>query len=174
MIIAISGFAGSGKTTLGKLLAERLNYRFVSYSFKEMAKEKGMGLMEFHEYAEKHPEIDLELDKRLKSEASEQDSVVATWLAGWILDADFKVFVFAPDKVRASRVSGRDKMGEKEAVAHIKERDNENIRRYRKLYGIDITDTSGFDLCISADTYKPDQLADIVVSALDKKFKRRK
>ena len=170
MIIAVSGMTASGKDTFGGLLAQRLCYRTVSPTFKDLAKKAGVPLLEFQELAEKDPSIDKKFDELLKEEAAKGNCVVTTWLGPWMVPADFRVYVFAPAKVRASRVAVRDGMPISEAIRHVRSRDSENIRRYKKLYKIDITDTSTFDLALSAETYRPEQMVEIALVAMEKKL----
>ncbi len=66
MIITISGIAGSGKSTVAKLLAKRLGYRHYSIGdfMREMAKERKVSLLELSKEAEKGHSIDKELDEK--------------------------------------------------------------------------------------------------------------
>jgi cytidylate kinase len=168
MIIAVSGLSGSGKNTFGKALAEKLGYRMVCPTFKELAEKEGVSLLEFQEKAVKDPEIDKKFDEELK-ERAKGDCVVTTWLGPWMVDADFRILVFAPEKVRAERLAKRDGKTLEEALEHIRKRDSNNRERYKKLYGIDIYDTSSFDLALSAATYRPEQMVEIALKAIEEK-----
>ncbi len=172
MIIAISGLSGSGKNTLGSVLAEMLRYRLVCPTFKDLAKKEGVSLMEFQKRAEKDPGIDRKFDALLKEEAGKGNCVVTTWLGPWMVEPQVRVWVFAPDGVRAQRLAKRDGMPLKEAKAHIRERDAANRERYLKLYGVDIFDTSGFDVCVNSGLYSPEELAGIVMKVIETKKKR--
>ena len=169
MIIAVSGLAGSGKNTFGTVLAERLGYRVVCPTFKDLAEEEGVSLMEFQKKAGKMPDIDRKFDEKLKKEAAKGECVVTTWLGPWMVEADFRVWVDAPESVRAERLAERDKIPVERAVAHIKERDEDNRNRYMKLYGIDIMDHSKFDIEISSAENTPEQMAEIAIGALKEK-----
>ncbi len=169
MIIAISGFTGSGKNTLGKLMAQRMDYRHICPTFKDLAEKEGVSLMEFHRMAENDPEIDRKFDDFLKEESSKGNCVVTTWLGPWMVDADLRIRLFANAKIRGERISERDEMTEEEAENHVLERDQRNIDRYLKLYGIDITDYQIFDLCLNSGVYKPEELLSISMDALKKK-----
>lgn len=169
MIIAVSGLAGSGKNTFGKALAEKLGYRVVCPTFKDLAEKEGISLMEFQEKAAKDPEIDKKFDEELKSQAKGGDCVVTTWLGPWMVDADVKVLVFAPGKVRAERLAARDGKSVEEAAEHIQKRDAQNRERYKNVYGIDIHDTSNFDIALSSASYKPEQMVDIAMHAIEQK-----
>ena len=165
MIIAVAGLSGSGKNTLGELLARELGCKVVSPTFKDLAAKEGISLMEFQKKAEKDPDIDKKFDAVLKEQAS-GDCVVTTWLGPWIVDADVRIKVFAPLEVRARRLMKRDSMSLKEAMSHVSERDGANRKRYKKVYGIDIYDDSGFDALLNSGIYSPQQLASIAMAII--------
>ncbi len=171
MIIAIAGLTGSGKNTLGELLAKELGFRAVSPTFKDLAAREGIPLMEFQKKAEKDPDIDRKFDAVLREQAASGDCVVTTWLGAWIVDADVRIKVAAPLKVRAGRIAKRDGMGPEEAERHVKERDERNRKRYLKLYRIDIFDDSDFDAILNSGIYGPDELVGISLAVI--KAKRR-
>ncbi|MCH9028900.1 MAG: nucleoside monophosphate kinase, partial [Bacteroidetes bacterium] len=66
MIITISGKAGSGKSTVAKELARKLELKHYSIGdlMRQMAKEKNISLTELGKLAEKDDSIDKELDKK--------------------------------------------------------------------------------------------------------------
>jgi len=171
MIIAISGLTGSGKNTLGELLARKLGYRLVCPTFKDLAAKEGMSLMEFQEKAASDPDIDRRFDALLKEQASAGDCVVTTWLGPWMVDADLRIKVIALLKTRAERIGKRDGMDTKEAMKHVKARDDQNRKRYKKLYKIDIDDEEGFDACVNSGIYRPEELLEIVLAIMDAKRK---
>ena len=166
MIIAISGLTGSGKNTLGEILAEALGLRLVCPTFKDLAKRDGISLMEFQKRAEKDPNIDKKFDAALKDQARTGNCVITTWLGPWMVDADLKIYIFTPFAVRAERIAKRDGIKLTDAKKHIKERDEENHKRYLKVYGINIFDTSHFDLCISSAKFSKEQMRDIVLEVV--------
>jgi cytidylate kinase len=169
MIIAISGLTGSGKNTLGQLLAKELGYRLVCPTFKDLAEREGISLMEFQEKAEKDPDIDRKFDDVLKEQAAAGDCVVTTWLGPWMVDADLKVKLTAPAKVRADRISERDSMSPEEAIRHVNERDERNRARYKRLYGIDIYDESVYDAVLDSGEDKPQELLAKVLEIIRKR-----
>ena len=65
VIITISGTSGSGKSTVGQLLKEKLkmNYIYSGQIFRETAKKYKMTLEEFGRFCENNEKIDRELDK---------------------------------------------------------------------------------------------------------------
>jgi len=169
MIIAISGLTGSGKNTLGELLAKKLGYMLVCPTFKDLAAKEGISLMEFQKKALKDPDIDRKFDALLKEQAAKGNCVVTTWLGAWMVNADIRIQVFAPLETRAKRIAERDGMTLTGAMKHVKARDDDNRKRYLKVYGIDIYDDSNFDACLNAGIYTPEKLLGIVQSVIETK-----
>lgn len=146
MKIAISGFAGSGKTSLAKQLEKKLkslnlSFELITPSFKDYAKEKGLSLMEVQKLAEEDKTLDLSLDRWQKEKAEKcKNCIIASWLAIWLIEkAELKVFLYSPLEERARRVAKRDSLSFERALEHVKKRDAMNIKRYKALYSIDIT-----------------------------------
>lgn len=169
MIIAVWGLTGAGKNTLGKLLAEKLGYRMVCPTFKDIAEEEGVSLMEFQKMAEKDERIDRKFDEFLKKECAKGDSVVTTWLGPWMVDADVRIKIHVPDEERARRIAKRDKMSPEDAMNHIRERDDNNRKRYKAVYDIDIDNEDRFDACLNGGIYEPHQLLEIALAVIKQK-----
>ncbi len=169
MIIAVSGLGGSGKDTLGRALAKELGLSVVSPTFKTLAKEEGISLMEFQERAKGNPEIDRKFDDALKRESAKGDCVVTTWLGPWMVEADYRVWVIAPLKIRAGRLAKRDGLSFEDALAHLEKRDADNRERYLKVYGIDIGNLEGFDLAVNSGSQSPEELVKIVLEGMRQK-----
>ena len=72
MLITISGLPGSGTTTASRLVADALGLERVPGGevFRQLAAEAGMSLAEFGAHAQDHPDIDIELDRRLTERAA--------------------------------------------------------------------------------------------------------
>src|SRR3989338_3476806 len=75
MIITISGTPGSGKSTIARILAERLKAEriYVGGIRRELARKKGMTLEELNVYAQTHPETDVDVDKTAAEQAKALD-----------------------------------------------------------------------------------------------------
>ncbi len=172
MIIAVAGLTGSGKNTLGEKLAERLNYRLVCPTFKDLAEKEGISLMEFQKKATKDPDIDKKFDAVLKEQAAKGNCVVTTWLGPWMVEPDIRIWVYLSDDIRLQRIANRDKISVASAKQHMKERDDNNRKRYSKLYKIDIDDHGNFDACLNSGIYNPDQLVEIALALVKTKSKK--
>ena len=170
MIITIAGLSGSGKNTIGEIVARKLNLRLVDPTFKTLAEEHRMDLMEFHRKAEKEHMIDKIFDAALIKEVERGPCVVTTWLGPWmILRSDLRVWISASQHSRAERIAGRDGMTQEQSLAHLAERDASNRTRYLDVYRIDIYDHSDFDLVINSEKFRPEQAADIIIEAAAEK-----
>ena len=175
MRVTISGPVGSGKSTSGKILADKLGCKFFSggFFFREKAKQMGMSLEDFGKYAEKHPEIDREIDEmNLELLRKEDNIVLESRLAGWISKRNnipaFRVYIDAAFYIRKERVKNRgDLSGEEEII----KRENSERKRYMEFYSIDSEDTSIYDLIISSDALSAEQVADEIYARIREREK---
>jgi len=178
VVIAVSGQAASGKTTIARALAEKLGLRFVSSGmlFRRLAEERGIPLLEFHKLAEQDPSIDKLVDGMAIEEAKKGNVVIEGHLAAWILKdlADVKIYLKADLRVRAERLARRDGKSVEEAMEEIRKREEMNRRRYLMIYGIDIADLSIFDLVIDTTYLGPDEVLDIVLRYVQTVLQRKK
>lgn len=170
VVIVISGLHGAGKTTVAAEVACRFGLRHICAGelFRRMAAERGMSLEDFNRYAETHPEIDKELDRRTVEEARKGNAVVDARLGGWLVDADFKILLVAPLEVRVERISRREGREKEEVLRETKQREESEARRFRELYGIDVNDFSVFDLILNTGRLSEEQTKRIIVSAVEK------
>jgi len=157
MIITISGRAGSGKSTVSRLVAKKLGLsHFSSGDFmRQMAKEKKISLLELSKLAEKDKSIDKELDERQIRLGKEEDNFVidGRLSAFFIPKADFKIFLDADKKTRAERIL-KDARAEEEGKSlkdiekKIEERERSEAKRYKEYYSYDCYDESKYDFAI--------------------------
>ena len=169
MIVAIGGPPGSGKTTAAQLYAKAYRAKFLSGGrmFREMAAEHGMDLVAFSAYAEKHHEVDRQLDEMLLTAVRTAvldgtDVVVDGRIQAHLLARAnvkaYAVLVTAPLDVRAKRVADRERKSEKQALDEILRREGSERERYRAIYGIDLEDVSVFHLEIDSANLVPEAI----------------
>ena len=178
LVIAVSGPPGSGKTTVAKLLAERLNLRYVSIGqlFRELAKRKGMDLVQLSKLAEKEHSIDRELDALARREAERGNVVIDGHISAWIVRdlADLCVGIIAPFNVRVQRIAQRDGRPLSQVEEETRVREESEARRFREIYGIDVNDLTVFDVVLNSAYFTPEQIVSIVIKVLEEKGVQRR
>jgi len=181
LVITVSGPHGTGKSTYARALAEFLRLRYVSAGelFRELAKERGMSLESFSQYAAHNPEIDHLIDERTVEEAKKGSVVIDAQLAAWMIKdlADVRLLLTASDPVRFSRIAQRDHVSLEFAKTETLTREEIQRRRYQKYYGIDVTDFNIYDLKIDTGLHSIEttrkHVLDSVRNLLQSKEKRR-
>ena len=183
MIISLAWRQGSGKTTVGKLLAEKLWFqRFSTGDFmREMAMEKGMTLMELNTFSETDGgKIDFILDDRQRVLWEEKDDFIIDARLAWhFIPRSFKVYLTVDDQIGASRIiqdstnplrhSTDVHSSLTEAIETTKARRESETKRYLSLYQVDNHDFSHYDLVIDTTNTPPNEVTDKILSALKEK-----
>jgi len=170
MRIAISGKSGCGNTTVSTLLAKRLGYTLINFTFRALSEEKGIDFWTFCEMAKQDDNIDKELDRRqVEMALSEKDCVLGSRLAIWMLkDADLKVYLMASDEERAKRVFEREGGSIEEIMKQTSLRDESDSNRYKKIYNIDNSDTNFADLVIDTEKFSPEEIVEQIFERVEK------
>src|SRR5207249_2105919 len=70
-----------------------------------------------------------------------------------------RVFLDAPEPIRAVRIAGREGGGTSERLREIQAREASDARRYRVIYGVDYHDPAHYDLVLHSDGRSPEELA---------------
>jgi cytidylate kinase len=162
--IAISGKSGCGNSTVSRIVASRLGLRLVNYTFKDLARDRGMTFEEVCREAERDPEYDYAIDRRQVALAQEGHCVLGSRLAIWLLKGQaLTVYLDAGLKARAARISAREGLAYDEALADTTARDRRDHDRYLRLYGYDVDRWDFADLVIDAEALDQDAVADLIV-----------
>jgi len=162
VIIAIAGPIGVGKSTVARGLAARLGYRSISGGevFRDIARARGISVIDVNKLAEQDSTLDRELDERQRELAKGGNCVVESRLAGWMVEADLKIWLRAAVDVRAARVARREGQALDSARAELVERERSEWARYKRLYNIDTNDLSPYHLIIDTSYWNADAIAD--------------
>jgi cytidylate kinase len=176
MLITISGLPGSGTTTTARLVRKDLDLEHVTAGmiFRNLAVERNMTLQEFSEYAEEHPEVDWELDRRMVNRGKEGDVILEGRLTAWMAEREgleaLKVWLTAPEEIRAERVAQREGITKDQALEANRDREESERTRYQDIYDIDLTDRSVYDLEVNTHKNDPDEVAERVVEAAEERY----
>ncbi|NJL43853.1 MAG: AAA family ATPase [Nitrosarchaeum sp.] len=173
MIVTLSGKPGSGKTTVGRRLAESLGGVFFSSGdvLGRMAQEKGLVIQELDASLEKDPVLDRAFDAKQASLArSVPIAVVDGWVAYRALPESFKVFLECSLDVAARRVFEHQRPDE--PVARSAEEVREallarlyaNRRRFRLVYGTDILDPGNYDLVLDTSDVSVEEICSRILA----------
>lgn len=170
--IAISGKSGCGNTTVSRLVADSLELRFINFTFRSLAQEKGLSLTEVMALAAKDDSWDREVDSRQVSLAREDGGcVLGSRLAIWMLpEADLKVYLTASPETRARRIKAREGGSLEKIAAFTAERDKQDRERYIRIYRIDNDDYGFADLIIGTDSLNPARITELIIAALNGKL----
>jgi len=181
VVICISGMAGSGKSTVAKMLAERYGLKYYSGgdALKELAAEKGhepfkRGWWEseegirFIKERENDPKFDKAVDKKLMELAQQGNVILDSWAMPWLLKKGFKIWLEASLEKRAERIAKRDNITVKEAVEAIKRKEEGTKTIYKKLYGFDLgEDFAPFHLILDTDNLTQEEVFQILCKVID-------
>jgi len=176
MLITISGVPGSGKTTVAKLLADRLGlpHVYAGDLYRQEAKRRGLSLEQFNELCERDHSIDRALDAAMAARARQGGVVLEGRLAGYLAAADgldaLKVWLDAGDEVRARRVAEREGADWQAVLEENRTRHGSDAKRYKTIYGYDLGDTGVYDIVLSTDDRTPEALVQELVSAAQRRF----
>jgi len=113
--ITISGEVASGKTTIGKLLAQELNFDFLSMGNKtrEFANTRGMSIVEFQRECLRNPELDCQLDKQFSDECNDRKNVIIDYRLGFkFITNAFHIFLKISNNVAIERLKNTVRLNE--------------------------------------------------------------
>ncbi len=176
MIITISGLHGTGKSTIGKLIAEKLGIQYYStgQAFRDLAQEMNMTLEEFTKYVEKNPKIDERLDEKIEKIAQKRNIIIDSQLSGHILKtiADFKIILLCPLEIRVKRMAERDNTDYEKKLKETKLREKSELERFKSLYDIDLSDQETlkriYDLIINTENLTIEDIVEKILTKLKK------
>jgi cytidylate kinase len=167
--IAISGKSGCGNSTVSRLVADRLGLPMINYTFKDLARDRGLSFEEVCAKAERSFEFDRIIDQLQVEMAGQGRCVLGSRLAIWLLrDTAFTVYLEAPPETRAARIAMREDLPYSLSLERMLARDLRDRDRYRRLYGWDIDDYAFARLVVDAGQADPQAVADRIVKAVRK------
>ncbi len=176
MILTISGLHGTGKSTIGKLVAEKLGIKYYStgQAFRDLAKETNLTLEEFTEFVENNPDIDKKLDHKIIEIAQKGNIIIDSQLIAYILEsiAEFKILLICPLEIRVKRMTERDNEFYDKKLEETTMREKSELIRYKKLYNIDLKNEEKigkiYNLIIDTGNLTIDEVLEQILTAVKK------
>lgn len=180
MIISISGDPGSGKSTVAKILAQRLKLKHYSVGDLrgKMALERGMTIDELNKLGEKDAFTDKDADDYQKELGKKEDNfIIDGRLSFYFIPHSFKIFLRVDENVAAERIFRAPKRPDETQYKNVgklldalRNRVESDKKRYKKYYGIDHTDLKQYDLVINTSHLAPEQIIEKIISEVNKKI----
>jgi cytidylate kinase len=98
-------------------------------------------------------------------------------LPSWVLGdySDLKIYLTADEEERARRVAGRENIDRETALEEeIRQRDNENNRRYEDYYGIDTSKREIYDVIFDNTKLNLNEQNQLVDRIIEQTFPEKK
>lgn len=181
MIITISGLPGSGKSTVAKILAKRLNLKryYIGEMRRKIARKKGITLDELNKIGEKEDWTDKEVDEYQKELGRKEDNfIIEGRTSFFFIPNSIKILLDVDLSVGAQRIYNEIKRNPKkreeegsfknaqEAEKSLRERVRSDSRRYKKYYGIDFLDKSNYDIVVDTTSLTINQVVEKIMKKI--------
>ncbi len=174
MIITISGIVGSGKSSVGILVAKKLGFKYycIGDLRREMAKKRGISLAELNKLGEKDPSTDLEPDKFAEEKGKTDDNFVMVGRTSFhFIPKSVKIFLDVDPKTGAERVLNHSRNDERynnldEAIKKIRKRLESDEVRYRKYYNLDVFNKKNYDYIIDTTNLTIKEVVDEIIEKI--------
>ncbi len=171
MRITLNGTLGSGKSTVGRELARRLGVRYVSTGqiFRELGHISNLDALQTNLEAETNSALDEAVDSKVRDlNKSDQDFIIDSRMAWHFIGNALHVFLSVTPEVAARRVmEDRTRLNEQyssinSAMESLRARRDSELRRYRRLYGVDIENPANYALWIITDDAEIEDIVELI------------
>ena len=173
MLITIWWKAWSGKGTVSKLLAEKLNYEIISIwdMKRKLAAEMWINIIEFNKMwddPEKSAEFDLKYEEYQQNLKLSDDIILDSRLWFYAQPHAFKILLDVDEEVAWERIFKAERdtdkhASKKHAIAQVKERNSSDEERYKKLYDVDLWNPNNYNLVIDTSERTPEEVLQIIL-----------
>lgn len=164
MKITIFWLAGSGTSTIWKLLSERLDYKFMSSwnIMRSWAENLWYTIYEFEDKVIKTDDsFDIKLDEKVKNFWEKNDDFIFESRLAWNFIPDsFKIYLKCEETERYNRIQKREKLLFEIVKEKNLKRESELVQRYAQIYpDINFPPKEHiFDLVIDATNISPKEI----------------
>lgn len=150
--ITLSGEVASGKSSVGKLLANKLGYDFLSIGemTREIADTRGMTIVEFQAECKKNPELNEEIDQLFLEKCQTKEGVIIDYRLGFHFVKDaYHVFLNISEEKAIERHRKNKRINETHAT--VRERNNLFKDQFRQTYDLDYTCSSHYNSVVDVN-----------------------
>lgn len=186
MIISFSGNPGAGKSTIAKMLAEKLNWPryYIGAIRRQKAAKHGMTLAEYNQFGESDPTTDEEVDEYQKNLGATKDNFIIEGRTSWyFIPHSFKIFLAVSREEGAKRVFKQLQSSQKRNEDHglnditavIKSHQARKISddlRYKQYFNINVYDQKNYDLVIDTTHTSIKEIFDKISAIITKKLQK--
>lgn len=174
--ITLSGFAGTGKSTVGKLIQQKLGYEFISIGnfTRDLAKkEYGLTINQFQQKCKNEPELDKNIDNLFKNHCNEKNKIVVDYRLGFsFVENAFNILLQVSEEEAAIRIQKSNRKDEDTDINKIRERNNLMKQRFINSYNLDFSDEKNYHLVIQTDTLSSEEVANLIIKSFKKAFSK--
>ncbi len=186
MIISISGSHGSGKSTIAKMLAEKLDWPryYMGGLRREAALKRGLTLAEYNKLGESDPSTDLEVDNYQKELGEKENNFIIEGRTSWhFIPHSLKIYIDVDQKIGAERIfknlqeennrnEDKNLNSLKDVIKSVEERYKSDKLRYKKYFNIDVYDLKNYDFIVNTDKLNIEQVFEKVYSFVKKELEK--
>lgn len=172
-IITLTGKPGSGKSSTADRVAEMLGYTRYSLGdyVRGITHKQKLTLDEFNHRAETKPDIDFQIDEKLRNLRDHKDVVIDARLGFYWIPESFKVYLDLDTDLAVARIFkdvdtniGRQESQEGGAevgdvMDQVMDRMRSERKRFKKLYSVDPYSVEHFDLVVDTARHSPQTVA---------------
>lgn len=172
MIITIGGTPGSGKTSIGKALAQLMDIPFISIGEhrSKQAQDHHMTLTQWNAYGKTHKDVDTSIETWQQAlNESGDDFIIDGRLAYHFFPNALHIYLTADEAVRTKRIQTSIQANERpdepqdqsleDIQISAQKREKEDRERFQSLYNLDPSNTSNYDLIIDTTLTTAEEVA---------------
>jgi len=166
--ITLSGGVASGKTTVGKLLAKVLGYKFVSIGeeTRKIAESQGMDILALQNRRAEDKNIDIEIDQLFSQACNAETEIVIDYRMGFkFIKNSFNILLLISEDAATKRLESAHRPNE--SFKTVRERNNQMVEHFKNLYELNFLNPDNYDLTINVEEFStPEEIVSYILSKI--------